>query len=208
MTIRVEICNAAMARIAAQPIISEASDGAAAILRIYDDAVAMLLALKRWSFATRVAQLSRLGETPLGGYWTYAYQLPSDRLGLPDAYYDRAENASGGSPFTDFNIIGDQLHTRAETMYCAYRYKAEPSAWPVLFRECVIMLVAAEASVVKNEDPGRRASLRLEVLGDPRVPGAVGLVGQAWKMDRQSQPGKVLHASGGALIEARRLGSR
>lgn len=63
-----------------------------------------------WRFSTRIVQLSQLNQTPIGGYWLYAYQLPGDYLQLihlwPQMYnWELYEN---GLLYTNFNAAASQ----------------------------------------------------------------------------------------------------
>lgn len=206
MSTRIEICNAALARIAAEVLQSEDAAGADQVLRLYDDTVRFLVGLKRWRFATRTVLLSRVADAPAAGFWKFQHKLPNDRIGLPDALFDKSRADSGiagGRAFTDFELGEDVVLTDAETIYCRYRVIPAITMWPALFRECVTVLLASHLAGAVNENHGQRDALRQEVLGDPRVPGALGLVGKASSFDAQSSPSRIVDGSGGPLINAR-----
>jgi hypothetical protein len=165
--------------------------------------------MKRWRFATRTMQLGRLATTPAGSFWTCAFQLPGDRLGLPDAVFDRpaAESVAGGRPFTAYEIFEDAIHTEAERLWVRYRWLAPIAIWPALFRECVTLALASDCAAAINEDDRRRDDLRREVYGDPRMPGSLGLLGKASSMDAQSSPSRIAGVEVGALLDVRRAGA-
>lgn len=209
MSTRIEICNAALARIAAEALQSEDAPGADQVLRLYDDTIRFLIGLKRWRFATRTVLLSRLAEAPASGFWLHQHKLPNDRIGLPDALFDKSRadsGVAGGRPFTDYELGEDVVLTDAVTIYCRYRFIPTVPMWPALFRECAIVLLASHCAATINEDNGVRDELRQEVLGDPRVPGALGLVGKASSFDAQSSPSRIVDGGGGVLIDVRRAG--
>ncbi len=206
MSTRIEICNAALARIGAEALQSEDAPGADQVLRLYDDTVRVLVAFKRWRFATRTVQLQRLTDPPAAGFWTYQFKLPVDRVGLPDAVFDRSRADSGvpgGRPFTDYELGEDVVLTDATVLYARYRVIPAIAMWPALFRECVTVALAGHCALAVNEDERRRDDLLREVYGDPRMPGQLGLVGKAASLDAQSSPSRIADAGGGPLINAR-----
>lgn len=209
MTTRIEICNRALARVAAVALQSESAPGAEQILRLYDDTVRLLIGLKRWRFATRTVLLNRQSAAPEGGFWAYQHQLKADRIGLPDALFDRKGDGGvpGGRAFTGYELMGDLVLTNAETIYVRERFLAPIAQWPALFRECVIEYLAGHVARTVNEDAAEAERRYRLVLGDPRVPGDLGLLGKASSFDQQSSPSRIIDIGGGALVNARYPGA-
>jgi len=200
MTTRVDICNRALARIAELPIQSEEAEGAAPVLSAYDDQLDILLGLNRWSFATKTAPLSRLAAAPTGP-WDYAFQLPGDRLQAPDAIYDSAD---WSLPFKLWELVGDTIESDATALWARYRFVPSPLDWQPLFRQCVILAIAAHLAVAMKEDI-KSSQYYLSLLdGDPRFPGDLGLLARAKAADAMAHPSPTLTAGDpGPLITTR-----
>ena len=200
MSARIDIINRASSRIGLPALQSEDAEGSDVYLRVYDDMLLMLTASKSWSFSKITRQLGRLSDPPEGGFYDYAYQLPSDRIGQPLAVYDER----GGRPFHEFEYSDDDLLTNAEAIWVKYQFAPGSLAWSPLFRECLIRLVAAELAAAISEDFDRRDQLNGEVWGNEAIPGVLGLVAKAAHKDASSQSSRVLMPGGGPFVSARR----
>jgi hypothetical protein len=203
MTTRIEICNRALTRIGDQPLQSESAPRADVVLQVYADAIAVLNALTPWSFSRRVIQLAReaaVAPAPRA----YQYKLPADRSGPPRAVYNSLDALKADRPYLDYELSKDLLLTDAEEIFLRYQAIPAIDVWSPLFEMCVITLTAADCAMALHDDEDRRTKLRNEVLGDPRVPGALGLVARAIQADAQGQPSQTLLRSGGPFIDVRR----
>lgn len=101
MTSKVEIANLALQRIGEEAItsLSDDSDRARAINRIYDSELRAELRSHPWNCALKQASLAALEDEPLFDY-DQMFQLPSDCLRiLPD------------SEATDWKVVGRKLYT-------------------------------------------------------------------------------------------------
>lgn len=204
MATRIEVCDAALGKIGNRPLQSETAPGAGPVLRLHDQTLDTLLALKPWSFGRRTAELPRRGVTPAGG-WTYAFQMPVDRTGPPHAVFETATDIPD-DPLKRFELAGDDLLVDVATCWIVYPVTPLYAARPPLFVECHRLLLAAELALALRNDQDLRRQLRNEVLGDPRVPGASGLLYQAAAQDVQAQPSRRMIPPGGPLIDVRRAG--
>lgn len=203
-TARIAIIDEARLRIGSLPLRSESAVGGEEAIRLYDSALRLLVGLKPFSFARQTFQLARVDPLPQPAFWTYAYKLPPERLGPPVAVFDSRSGARGGEPFTDWELAGDTLATDAETIWCTVQVLPAPELWSPLFRECLILLLAAMmAGGPVREEPGLAADFRRQVFGDDRVPGDIGLLQKAATADAQGQPSTVMQIDGGPLIAVR-----
>lgn len=84
--------------------------------------------VSNWRFATKIAALDQILPVPVGGYWSHAYQLPSDYLKLiklvPISY--------------DFEIYeNSKLYTSydntASPLYLEYQFMPLVTNWPAYF---------------------------------------------------------------------------
>ncbi len=183
MTSEVEIVNRALARIGSTPIQSFDDPGAAGNIpeRTHRAVVEDLLTKNGWSFAMKYASLSRETDTPVRG-WTYAFALPSDRLGLPRAFY---ETSGDTRPFTRFEQTDSQVLTDAETLFAHYHYEPPVVHWPGYFRELVILCDMAELALAMREDMALRTNLRRDAYGPPDHQGMGGQFAVAATLDAQ-----------------------
>lgn len=74
----------------------------------FDFLLPSVLSVGFWRFATTIIQLAQSTSTPIGGYWTFAYPLPSNYLKLvhpwPMFYdYEMYENNQMYTNFDDTN---------------------------------------------------------------------------------------------------------
>lgn len=111
----IEICNAGLELVGADPINSFA-DGlreanVSAIL--YPTTKKALLEARQWTFAKGQAQLSKLVATPLYGF-ANAFQLPADFLRL-----DETEVLDG--PYRKYE---DKLYSNMDSMFISYVFDA------------------------------------------------------------------------------------
>lgn len=201
---RIDIIDRARLRIGSLPLQSEGAPGGEEAVRLYDDAVRLLVGLKPWSFGRRTFQLAAVDPLPQPAFWKYAYKLPAERIGPPAAVYDTRNGERGGQPFTDWELQGDTILTDAATIWATVPILPSPDTWPPLFRECVILQLASMlAAGPLKEDSDLAADLRRQVTGDDRVPGDIGLLQKASTADAQAQPSTVMQIDGGPLIAVR-----
>lgn len=207
MTTRLDLIQRALTRIRANPLMSEDGEDAAAHIRIYTDALHLLLGMSEWTFSVRMRELARQADAPDPAGWKYAYALPSDRVAPPSAFYERIEDVNDRVTFHDYELMGADVLTDAERVFVRYKREPAPDEMSLSFRAVLTTLVAAELATFKFEDSELRSSLRLEALGDPRIPGSMGLIHVARTEDARSRPSAVLDPGGGPLIEVRYSGN-
>lgn len=139
----VTICKRALLRLGHDGITSFEDGSSAATLcqELYDDVRNMVLTAYAWHITKKKRRLSALSEGPLNE-WTYAYQLPSDRITDPIAVYD--STGTNINETTDYEIIGDQIHTDHTVIIVEYQYLPDENVWPGYLRELMIKAMRAE----------------------------------------------------------------
>jgi len=201
MVTRIAVCNRALVRIGEAPLQSEVADGAEAVLLLYDSAVETALGLGDFSFATAIRQLNRDATKP-PGRWTYRFQLPAESLEGPKAIYD---DETASQPFTAWELYDDGIYTDAETLWAKVRIAPSPQIWTPLFTEGVVVYLASLLAGSMKENMDAAGALYAQAMGDPRVPGDMGLIGRARARDTASQPsGRLMTTTASPLIAARR----
>ncbi len=139
-TSKVSICNAALAKIGAEPIASLEEDTKRArfAAAAYDPVLAEVLAEHAWPFALARASLARLADAPLYGF-SYAYQLPTDFIALVD---------TSAGPGLAYQIEGRELLTDADTVMLRYvRRVTDPALFHSAFSDLLSTRLAAELAL-------------------------------------------------------------
>ena len=201
MTDRVGLCNLALTRVGNLPIQGEDAYGADEVLQIFDHVVDAVLTAKRWRFARRTISLARNTAAPTGGFWLYSFNLPGDRIGLPDAVYDNQKRER----FTDYEFNEGLLVTNAEAIWVRYAWRPPFQNWPAEVIDCLVTAAMAEFAMALNDDAQLRQALRAEVWGDSRRPGQTGSLQTAATREAQSEPGTTMFGrdTRGPFIAAR-----
>jgi hypothetical protein len=127
---RVQIISHALTLMGRKPVSSLINQGD--LVNCADQAFDLLLttalSTSPWRFASTIAVLNKLNETPIGGYWKYSYALPSDYLKLlrlyPQTYI--------------FELFSEErLYSNIDNsnipFYIEYIYKPDDGALPSYF---------------------------------------------------------------------------
>ncbi len=197
-TDRIAMLNRALLRIGADPLISEADAGAPVHLAVYDSVLERFGA-HSWSFFKVTRKLVRLSAAPVA-LWSYAFQLPADRIGPPRAVY-----AASGSrqPTTDYDLIGEQLLADHDEIWATTLRLVGYERWPGDFREAFITALMAELALSVREDRALHDRLYAKAFGTPQQNGMGGLYGAALDNDSQAIPSTVVGGGVNPLIDVR-----
>jgi hypothetical protein len=187
----VSICSDALILLGAKAISSfnDGTDESSVCDRLYPDVRDMTLSMYRWSFSMKKIGLAQLITAP-GSYWRYAYQLPGDRLGNPNALY---ESAAVGSPIRkDWEIQGDQVLTNLQSVFIDYQYSVPEFAMPQYFVQLLKYQMAWHIAEAITEQGDKAARWQRVALGDPAENMRGGYFRQACQMDSQGNPTRVI----------------
>ena len=149
-----------------------------------------VLSSYNWPFAINQVRLAiDATEVPLTQY-TNAFQLPSDRL-YDDPLLAVLDTAEGASPFTDFEIQDEHLHTNQGEIYIWYLSKDGEieDKWPEFFIDFIIHALAARLAMPLTERVDLFTLYDDIAWGDSRtrqVPG--GLYAKARSRSFQDKP--------------------
>lgn len=140
----VAICNMALSKFGAQPILSltDDSDNARACNRVYEQCRDSLLRKHPWNFAVNRATLAMLSDPPAYGY-DHAYQLPTNPycLRVLELFEEREEGY-------DWLVEGRSLVTNADTARIKYIAKVtDPTYFDVGFVAVLVLLIASEIAI-------------------------------------------------------------
>jgi len=187
---RIDLIDAALMRMGAEPLQSEAAPGAELHIAIFLSITGFCLSANPWSWNTVTRRLSRLSAPP-ERHWPYQYTLPPDMLGTPRAVYADAS----GIPTTRFELNNGVLEAEAPDIWLKHDKRSEPDVWPGYFTELIQVALMAEFALSVREDRGLRDLLTEQAFGTPREMRQGGLMGVAMGIDAQSKPSKVLRVS-------------
>jgi len=129
---KLTICSDAMILIGASPISSfaEATDASKTADRLYDDIRDTSIQQYPWSWSIKKVKLAQLDSAPINE-WKYAYALPGDILGDPQALFD--SSAVGARPRRDWEIYGTSIFCNYEQVWIDYQYRVDESRFPSYF---------------------------------------------------------------------------
>lgn len=153
-----DIINRALIKIGEPAILSSEQTPHGTMMGIlYEDFRKALLSSHYWRFALKRAVLAKLDNPDtLSSNFNYAYALPADYLTLKeygDAYKLPNESDSILAPDIRYSIESGKLLSKVDAgVYITYVANIDnPRLFSPLFREALIALIAAEASVrIKN----------------------------------------------------------
>jgi len=145
-----DIASRALLKLGAQSIngFDDGSTEAELANALYGPVRDGLLSAYPWSFATAQATLPRLATPPVADF-SYAYQLPDDFLRAMSA------GLAGHGRGVQYRIIGQALHSDAETITLSYIFRADESATPPFFDQALIARLAAELCLPLTENTSR-----------------------------------------------------
>ena len=197
-----EICKQALIDLGENPIDSfdEGTSNATTCATTYPDFRKAMLAIRPWKFLKKTRQLARLaGVDPIG--WNAAFAFPSDRLDTPEAFFIDVS----GTRLTRYEVLGEQVNTDFEELWCRYNQDVPEAKWPPLFTSFVIKAYAASIAVPVTEEQSLATRLETAAWGDTaRRDG--GLFKQAKAADGRLSPQRSMLEDGGPLIRARQGG--
>lgn len=186
----VSICSDALILLGAKAISSfnDGTDEANACDRLYPDIRDSTLVMYPWKFSIKKVQLAQLITAP-NSAWTYAYQLPGDRLAYPRAV---RETASPGVPLhKEWEIQGDQLLTNISTVFIDYQYSVPEYAWPQYFTQLMKYMLAWHLAEPITEQGEKTSRWRQIAAGEPSENSRGGYFRQAMQIDGANSPNQV-----------------
>jgi hypothetical protein len=149
MTTEASICSQAAVMCGGRPFTSLDQQETEAVLanELYADRRDWLLGIYRWRFASHLAQLTRLAETPIAR-GAAAYQVPSDCLHVTTVLVNDEEIVFDRY---DDTILCDALES--DIVIIDYIRNVAPTHWPPYFTSALTLLLASVFAVPLCEDP-------------------------------------------------------
>lgn len=168
----VQICNLALARLGENPNVGsigdlslatgDASANAAYCALFYNQALQTLLDKHAWSFATATAAL--VAADNANPFWSYAYQLPTDFLGVIAVREPVNADAASWVGGQNYALESGVLYSNLPAAVLVYTsgVALDPAQFPPLFTEALAVLLASYlAGPVLKGDVGVAAQNRM-----------------------------------------------
>ena len=163
---RVQIISHAITLMGRKPISSLVNQGdlVNSADQVFDFLLESALSTSFWRFASTIAVLQKLAETPIGGYWMYSYMLPANYLKLIRVY-----------PHTySFELYqGSRLYSNCDNsshpFYIEYIFKPDPTVLPPYFVKYFAYELASYLAISNAQIPDylpeieRRRSIELSI---------------------------------------------
>jgi hypothetical protein len=185
------ICSDALQMLGAKPISSftEGTDEANVADSLYQDIKKQALLVYPWSFVYKKIALARLLTGPTTEY-TYAYQLPGDRIGPPRSVTVSATPGSG--TIRNYRIFGDQLLTNETSIYIDYPYDVQEYEMPVYFIQLMKYMMAWHLAIPITDQIDKATYWQGIAIGSASENNRGGYMRTATSIDGQGQPISVI----------------
>lgn len=198
MSADLEAVNTALMRIGANPLNSEADENAPQHLRIWDAVLRRIFATP-FSCAKVKRRLVQL-PTPDPPHYKFAFQLPTDRLGMPRAVYRDVECRK---PWTEFDVEGDRLLIDEPQVWMSYMRMPPWGRMGGDLQELLLTATMAEFALSIREDRPLHDRLYQKAFGTPSEKGFGGMMGACLEGDAQGQVSTVIDGGANPLIDVR-----
>lgn len=197
----VTLANRALARLGQASTFSlDSADKRAAKIRMaWLDCLDRCFALHDWSWARRTTRLPRRADCPENG-WSYAFDLPGDRIGDP---LKVLADACSDSPLRDFELEGGCLFANVPSVWVRVRVVTDPASWDPGFRSAFVVAFAGFLAVPMQQDADLEAQLFATAFGSPSQGQTGGLFGRLIAQNRAGAPVGSPLLRGDPLTDAR-----
>lgn len=185
------ICSDALLMLGANALssFSEGTTAATVADRLYDDIRTTVLTAYPWAWTLKKVQLAQVVTAPINE-WTYAYQLPTDRIAAPRAVF---YSASTRVPVTsDFEIFGDKLYTNYPTVYIDYQYDPGEAAYPKYAVQLLKYYLAWHFAEPVTDQVSKAQYWQAIAIGSPAENGRGGFFRQATNIDAQANSSQAI----------------
>jgi hypothetical protein len=172
---RVQIISYALTLMGRKPVSSLVNQGdiVTSADQAFDLLLTSALSIGFWRFATTIAVLQKLAETPVGGYWMYSYMLPADYLKMVHLYphtydfelYNNSRLYSNYSSGNSLNNVNNQIndpnipYMSGNPFYIEYVYRPSETLLPPYFVKYFSFELASYLALSNAQTPDYLAEL-------------------------------------------------
>lgn len=187
----VDLCNRALVNLGEDVIedLTDEDDISVTCATVYPAVRDEVLGLYKWRCTLKKVQLARLTDAPLNE-WTYAFQLPTDRVGEIEAVWNTSQ--VGAKTYKDYDIVGNQLLTDAETIWVEYPYLVNESDFSGHVRALMVFVLSARLAEPVSEDSSKGEKWEQKAYGLPSEGGMGGYFARARLIDSSQRPSQEL----------------
>lgn len=184
---KLTICSDAMIMIGASPISSfaEDTDASKTADRLYDKIRDTSIQQYPWSWSIKKVKLAQLEAAPINE-WKYAYAMPGDLLGEPQALFD--SSAVGARPRRDWEVYGTSIYCNYEQVWIDYQYRVDESRFPEYFVNFLQHALAATFAIPVTDSYNKADYFRVLAYGPPNENMRGGLFRVASSIDGGKPP--------------------
>lgn len=165
-TTDVKICARALVNIGMSPIdnLDGDDDVTLACSLMYPMVKKEVLGAYPWWCTKGKVQLGRLTNTPTNEY-TYAFQLPSNRLSGPLAIYNSGE--VGAKPVKEWDIQGEVVLSNYTSLYGDFQFDLYESKFPPYIENLIIYILSARLAESLTDDSSKADKYDFIAFGNP-----------------------------------------
>jgi hypothetical protein len=187
MVDKVSIVNMALSEIGHFTTFSlDANDDLAdAVHQSWQRAIDHCVSLHDWKDFRRTRKLRRLTDAPETG-WTYAHELPGDRVGEPLKILSQAGQSP--VPLREFDREENLILCETQDVWARCKVILEPVSWDGGWRAAFVMALAGYLAVPVLQSEDMKEKKHRNAFGTPSQEGAGGMFGRLMAQDRASAP--------------------
>lgn len=164
--------------------ISEESGLGGIIDTVWPGVVDETFGLHDWTFCRKTFKLSRHEESPESG-WTYAFNLPGEKVGDPLAILIDPRR---DTVLREYYLEGTEVHCEKDAIWARCRVLVDPRYWDPAFRAAFRKALAAELAIPLLQDVDLKNDLRKEAFGTPSEGMTGGKFGRLIAQNRAASP--------------------
>lgn len=188
-TTDVDLCTRALALLGLKGIssLSDGTDKADTCATLYRQVKLRVLTAHPWKFTLTFRQLARETAAP-AMRWTYAYALPSDRLGAGHLRLYPTSDV-GEHPVAEYEILGGKVYTDEAALWASYQQDQSEDNFPAHVQVLMGYALAAELAEPLTDDTSKAEKWDKEAWGNPGEQEDGGYFRTAKRIDSTGQPG-------------------
>ena len=185
-TTDIDIVAQALVLIGLSPINSFGDDDkSAAAQTIYPMVKKEVLGRYPWRCTLVKKRLSRLSTAP-NNEWTYAFQLPSDRMSGIRAVFNTDQPMA--RPIKEYDIYENTLLSNETSIWCDYQKDVSETQFSPHLQVLMTYVLAARLAEILTDDSSKAQNYQILAYGSPAEKAMGGYFEIARSIDSQQRP--------------------